>query len=279
MAVYAKYIELESDQKAVFNSNLKNKIIELKRICEVYLLQDEVTGVEIYGETLVAENPGKQLIVQNIDKNSDVFVSIQDYLMQTQTSEQARSVVSINSLSLSGTGSSYDLGTFNITLTIPEEYRQYKLFAVYRRAQDRTLHLVDNVQRTADGKQVFFPSTELGTYVLAASSNIQPRSDSGEIYGTIAGIDINAEILTYITFTVIGIFIVFLVVIIIVSVKRKRFLAKYNKAHKGALVKRGIDNIPKGNPAPASNPARPEERIPTEKVVRYKTRKSKKKLK
>ncbi|HHX49671.1 MAG TPA: hypothetical protein GX709_04705 [Clostridiales bacterium] len=279
MAVYAKYIELESDQKAVFNSNLKNKIIELKRICEVYLLQDEVTGVEIYGETLVAENPGKQLIVQNIDKNSEVFVSIQDYLMQTQTSEQARSVVSINSLSLSGTGSSYDLGTFNITLTIPEEYRQYKLFAVYRRAQDRTLHLVDNVQRTADGKQVFFPSTELGTYVLAASSNIQPRSDSGEIYGTIAGIDINAEILTYITFTVIGIFIVFLVVIIIVSVKRKRFLAKYNKAHKGALVKRGIDNIPKGNPAPASNPARPEERIPTEKVVRYKTRKSKKKLK
>ena len=199
MAVYAKYIELASDQKAVFNSNLKNKIVELKRICEVYLLQDNETGVKIYGETLVSENPGKQLEVESIDKNSEVFITTQDYLMQTQTSDKARSVISINTLSLSGTGSSYELGTFDITLTIPEEYRQYKLFAVYKRSPDRTLHVVENIQRTPDGKQIVFVSQELGTYVLAASSNIQPRSDSGEIYGTIGGIDIDAKILTYIT--------------------------------------------------------------------------------
>lgn len=279
MAVYAKYIELASDQKAVFNSNLKNKIVELKRICEVYLLQDNETGVKIYGETLVSENPGKQLEVESIDKNSEVFITTQDYLMQTQTSDKARSVISINTLSLSGTGSSYELGTFDITLTIPEEYRQYKLFAVYKRSPDRTLHVVENIQRTPDGKQIVFASQELGTYVLAASSNIQPRSDSGEIYGTIGGIDIDAKILTYITFAVIGIFVVFVAVMVLIGIRRHRFLAKYNKAHKGALVKRGIDKIPKGNPAPASNPARPEERVPTEKIVRYKTRKAKSKIK
>jgi len=66
---------------------------------------------------------------------------------------------------------------------------------------------------------------------------------------------------------------------VLIGIRRHRFLAKYNKAHKGALVKRGIDKIPKGNPAPASNPARPEERVPTEKIVRYKTRKAKNKIK
>lgn len=279
IAVYAKYIELASDQKAVFDSDLKNKITELKRICEVFLLQDNETGVKIYGDTLIAENPGKQLEVEIIGKDAEIYISTQEYLMQTQSSDKARSVVSVNTLSLSGTGSSYELGTFDVTLTIPQEYRQYKLFAVYRRSPDGTLSAIENVQRTPDGKQVVFASQELGTYVLASASNIQPRGESGKIYGTIGGIEINAEILTYITFAVIGIFVVFVVVLVLVVIRRKRFLAKYNKAHKGSLIKRGIENIPKGNTAPASNPARPEERIPTEKIVRYKVRKSKNKKK
>ena len=69
-------------------------------------------------------------------------------------------------------------------------------------------------------------------------------------------------------------FVVFVVIIMLVAIRRRNFLRAYNRDHKNALQRRGITRIPKGNAPPISNPARPEERVgDTRAVYHYGKRK------
>ncbi len=268
--VYNAYDSLSRDQKTVFKSNLYNKLIELKRICEVLLLQDESTGISIDGDKLVGETTGVMLEVVSYSPESELFIQAQTTLYNMLTANDPRKILSINRLALTGFGSQYDTGEVTITLPIPEDYQNYVYFAVYRLSADGTITPVSGVRRTPDGADVYFTSMQLDTYVLATSANVVVREDPAKIYGSIAGIEIDGTLLTYITYSVVGMFVIFVVIIILVALRRRKFLQSYNRDHKKALARRGITRIPKGNPPPPSNPARPEERVSHEHNVYYK---------
>ena len=263
--VYNAYQSLSNDQKAVFKSTLYTKLIELKRICEVYLLQDESTGISIDGDHLVGESLGVELEVVSYEKTTELFNNAQRTLYETVSEGNPRKIISINKLGLVGYGSQIDTGEITVTLPIPQEgetdYTQYVYFAVYRLSPDGTMSPVQNVMRARDGKSVYFTSTTLDTYVLATTANVVVREDPETIYGSVGGIEIDATLLTYITFAVVALFVVFVILMLLIALRRRRFLRSYNRDHKNSLVRRGITRIPKGNAPPPSNPARPEERV------------------
>lgn len=263
--VYNAYQSLSNDQKAVFSPNLFTKLLELKRICEVYRLQDEDTGISIDGDHLVGEGVGVMLEVVNYAETTELYINAQKTLYETVSEGNPRKIISINKLGMTGYGSQYDTGEIKITLPIPSEgetdYTQYVYFAVYRLSTDGTLSPVKDVMRSRDGKSVYFYSTQLDTYALATTANVVVREEPEKIYGSVAGIEIDATLLTYITFAVIAMFVVFVVIILLVAIRRRKFLRAYNRDHKNALQRRGITRIPKGNAPPISNPARPEERV------------------
>ena len=271
--VYNAYQSLSNDQKAVFKSTLYTKLVELKRICEVYLLQDEDTGISIDGDHLVGETIGVTLEVVNYAETTELFINAQKTLFETVSEGNPRKIISINKLGLTGYGSQYDTGEITITLPIPNEgetdYTQYVYFAVYRLSADGTLSPVKDVMRSRDGMSVYFTSTQLDTYVLATTANVVVREEPEKIYGSVGGIEIDATLLTYITFAVVAMFVVFVVIILLVALRRRKFLRAYNRDHKNALQRRGISRIPKGNAPPPSNPARPEERVGDTKAVYY----------
>ncbi len=274
--VYNEYQTLSNDQKAVFKSTLYTKLVELKRICEVYLLQDEDTGISIDGDHLVGESIGVMLEVLGYAESTELFANAQKTLYETVTEGNPRKIISINKLGLTGYGSQYDTGEITITLPIPNEgeidYTEYVYFAVYRLSTDGTLSPVSNVMRSRDGKSVYFTSTTLDTYVLATTANVVVREDPETIYGAIGGIEIDATLLTYITFAVVALFVVFVVLMLLIALRRRKFLRAYNRDHKNSLQRRGISRIPKGNAPPPSNPARPEERVGDTQAVYYRNR-------
>ncbi|MBO7156047.1 MAG: hypothetical protein J6V83_01445, partial [Clostridia bacterium] len=263
--LYNAYLSLSTDQKAVFKSNLLNKLLELKRICEVYLLQDEDTGISVDGDHLVGETAGLKLEVLNYAESTELFAQAQKTLYETVSPGKPRKIISINKLSFTGYGSQYDTGEIVVTLPIPTEgeidYTDYVYFAVYRLSADGTLSPVKDVMRARDGKSVYFTTTAVETYVLATTANVVVREEEEKIYGSIGGIEIDATLLTYITFSVVGMFVVFVIIMLLVALRRRKFLRAYNRDHKNSLVRKGITRIPKGNAPPPSNPARPEERV------------------
>ncbi len=276
--VYNHYQTLSTDQKAVFKPTLYTKLAELKRICEVYLLQDESTGVSIDGDKLVGEIAGVELEVVSYAQNSELFANAQKLLFETRSEGEPRKIVSIKKLGLKGDGAQFDTGEIQVTLPIPTEgeidYTEYVYFNVYRLSNDGgTLIPIEGVMRSRDGKSVYFYTTSLSTYVLATTANVVEREESEKIYGSIGGIEIDATLLTYITFAVVGMFVIFVVLMLIIALRRRSFLRAYNRDHKNALQRRGIKRIPKGNAPPRSNPARPEERVGDTSAVYFGSRK------
>lgn len=275
--VYNKYESLSNDQKSVFKSTLYNKLVELKRLCGVYRMQDEVSGVKIDGDSLGSMDDLGWLEVTVISSSSEKFKQAQDSLYSSYGTGEPTKVISIHQLTMEGYGSVFNTGDITITIPIPSDGEidyasDYVYFGIYRLESDGSIVPVSDMRIAPDGESVSFPSTSLGTYILATAGNVVPRPADTEVYGSIAGIEIDATILTYITFAVIGMFVIFVVVMIIIAVRRSRFLRAYNKDHKNSLARRGITRIPKGNPPPASNPARPEERVGHEGAVYYKSR-------
>ncbi len=275
--VYNKYESLSNDQKSVFKSTLYNKLVELKRLCGIYRMQDEVSGVKIDGDSLGSMDDLGWLEVTVISSSSEKFKQAQDSLYSSYGTGEPTKVISIHQLTMEGYGSVFNTGDITITIPIPSEGEidyasDYVYFGVYRLESDGSIVPVSGMRIAPDGLSVSFPSTSLGTYILATAGNVVPRPADTEVYGSIAGVEIDATLLTYITFAVIGMFVIFVVVMIIIAVRRGRFLRAYNKDHKNSLVRRGITRIPKGNPPPASNPARPEERVGHEGAVYYKNR-------
>ncbi len=246
LRVYNAYESLSTDQKSVFKDTLYTKLLELKRKCEVLLLQDESTGISIDGKDLAA---GVAIEVMSYAKTTELFNNAQLVLLETVGSDEA--IVSIHKLSLSGYGSQQNTGTVTITLPIPDEYYDYIYFSVYRLSSDGTLTPIRDTTISGDGRSVYFTDNKLDTYVLATRGNIRVREPSEKIYGKIGNIEVDGTLLSYITYVSVSLFAVLLVIMIIMGIKHKSFFRKYNKAYRNSLKARGLQSIPKGNaPAP-----------------------------
>ena len=268
--VYTQFYSLNGDQKTVFNPNLKNKLDELKRLVELYRMQDEGVGVEIVGDNIVMSGSSMQIVTTEISKTSETFNNAQLSLLENYDESAARSIICIKQVAVEGEGAQYKLGICNVTMAIPEEFYGYINYAVYKLYDDGTIVQIENAKLNPDAKSVTFQVVdELGKYILTTQANTTVRPQSEKIYGTIANIEIDAKLLTYITYTVCALFAIMIIIMVIIGLRRRKFFAQYNKDHKKSLLRRGITAIPKGNPPPASNPARPEERVRHEQQVRF----------
>ena len=252
LRVYNAYDSLSTDQKSVFRDTLYNKLLELKRKCEVLLLQDDSTGISIDGDDLAA---GAAIEVVSYEKSTELFNNAQLVLLETVGEDEA--IVTISKLSLSGYGSQQNTGTVTVTLPIPDQYYDYIYFSVYRLSSDGTLTPIQNSTISGDGKSVYFSDNQLDTYVLATRGNITVRPPSEKVYGKIGNLEIDGTLLSYITYVTVGMFVVLLVVMILMGLKRRGFFRKYNRAHKNSLKARGIKKIPKGNPPVTTYPNDP----------------------
>ncbi len=256
--VHNYFESLTVAQKGKLKSTLRAKLIEILRLCELMMLQDEVTGVGIYGDDLAG---GLQIEVTPFAKSTKKFIDAQRTLLDSFTSGQSRAIVSIHQLTLTGESSSIITGDIDITIPIPEDFTSYISFAVYRLNNDGTIVKVQNAEVAPDGKSISFGSTDLGTFILAANANIERVLEDTTFYGMIGNIVIDTQMLTYISIAVGALFGVTVLILVISALKRRSFLKKFNKSYKHSLVRRGIQSIPKGNPAPRRNPANPEERL------------------
>lgn len=261
LRVYDAYTDLLPDQKACFTATLYNKLVALKKSCETMLLQDEASGVYIDGNLA----PGAKIEVTTYANTVELFNNAQGTLLSTVDAEEPRTVVSIHKVSLTGAASQTATGTITVTLPIPEEYYNYVRFAVYRLSPDGTVSRVSGVTRDGNGMSVTFTANSLDTYILAMKANIEVTPPKAEIYGTVAGIEIDAKMLAYLAAATVGVFFVVILVVVITSVRRKRFLDHYNRQHKKSIYKKGIQQIPKGNNVPRANPYKPGDRVRTKK--------------
>lgn len=257
LRVYDAYNDMTTDQKSCFTTNLYTKLLALKKRCEILLLSDEETGVNLDAQFA----PGAKIKVETFSSDSEYFTNAQSALFSATTEDDARAVISIYRVSLTGAASQTATGDIIVNLPIPEDYRQYIRFAVYKLGADGTVTPIEGMKIEGDGKSVTFTSDELSTFVLAAKANIQANVNTEETYGTFLGLDLDVEMIR--TLAIIGgsLLVVIIIVVIIAGIRHKRFLNTYNRAYKSGIYRRGIQNIPKGNTVPRENPLNPEDRV------------------
>ncbi|MFA5448988.1 MAG: hypothetical protein WC292_00910, partial [Clostridia bacterium] len=256
--VYNAYDSMLGTQKEVFDTALYIKLIELKRRCEVLLLRDEETGIKIDGNDLT---PGVALDVLRYDKVSGFVNNVQQALLETVAEGTPRAIVHVSKLSLTDFGSQYNTGEITVTLPIPDDFQNYIEFAVYRLSSDGTIIPINKSVIDAYGRNVSFTTNSLDTYILAAGAIPEVRPPEQKIYGTISDVEIDATLLTYITYAAVGMFVVLLAVVVFITIRHRGFLKRYNRSYKRSLWKKGIDNVPKGNAPARTNPASLNEKM------------------
>ncbi|MDR0751550.1 MAG: hypothetical protein LBF12_03045 [Christensenellaceae bacterium] len=249
---YNVYTNLATTQKGVFDTALYTKLLELKRRCELLLLQDDASGVKISGDNL---SPGIALEILEYDNTSEYVLNAQKMLLSAMPSTSPRAVIYVKKLMLSDLGAQFNTGDIEISLNIPDEYKEYIKFGVYRLSSDGTASPIDNITIDAFGSTITFSSKSLDTYILAVHADVTVAPEEENVI-TILDIPIDYVMLTYITYVAAGLFGLALVVLIVVGLRQRAFVKKYDKNYKNSLVKRGLGAVPKGNPSPRSNPAK-----------------------
>ncbi|MGI6523515.1 MAG: hypothetical protein ACOX2Y_06555 [Christensenellales bacterium] len=256
LQVYDAYTDLSPDQKSAFATTLFNKLITLKRKCENLLLQDEESGVRVDGQLA----PGAKIEVTTYPNTIELYNNAQATILNSIPSDRPRTIVSIHKVGLTGAASQTETGEILVTIPIPDDYYNYVRFAVYRLSADGTVTEIKGVHIQGDGKSIQFSDDHLDTYILATRANIEVKETGRDIYGTLGDIQIDTQMLNYIAYSTIGVFTILIVVVVITSLRRRRFLNHYNKAHRKSLYKKGIQQIPKGNKPPREHPFK-EDRV------------------
>ena len=257
LKVYDAYCDLSPDQKSSFQTTLFNKLFTLKRKCENLLLQDEESGIKIDGNLA----PGAKIEVTTYENTVELYNNAQATILDTIENDAPRTVVSISKVELTGAASQTSTGEIIVSLPIPEDYYNYVRFAVYKLSPDGSVKRINGVEIQGDGKSVEFTANSLDTYILATKANIAVREINTDTYGTLAGIELDTKMLSYIAIAVIGIFVILIVVVVITGIRRRVFLNNYNREHRNSLYKKGIRNIPKGNKSARENPYKKGERV------------------
>ncbi len=264
MRVYNAYESMTTDQRAVFTSTLYTKLIEVKRLVELLLLQDESTGIYIEGNDL---SSGVAIAVETYADTTELVNNAQLSILENYVDGTARAIISVYKISLSGYGSQYDTGNITITLPISTDFQIYTKFAVYELSADGSISLIEGSMISADGTSVYFDTDSLGTFVLATNANLTYRDVNEEIYGVIGGIEIDGTLLTYITISAVALFVLLAILMIVVGVKNHWFLRTYNKAYKTSRRKRNTVRVPKGNNISLRNPAAPDEAVEYDRKI------------
>lgn len=243
LRVYDEYHDLTQDQKSCFISNLYNKLMDLKEACEVLLLSDRETGIVLDGDFA----PGATVAVTKYDSSTDTYQNAQNLLMNTVDAEQARAIVSIHRVALTGAYAQTVASDIVVNLPIPEEYRSYIEFAVYALADDGSMHKVSGSKIQPDGSTVQFSTPSLGTYVLCVKADIQKTETSTDTYGSILGIPLTATMIKYMLYIGAGLFGIIFIVCLIMGIRQRRFLNSYNRAYRNSVYRRHSRGVPKGN--------------------------------
>ncbi|MCR4660480.1 MAG: hypothetical protein K5765_00570 [Clostridia bacterium] len=244
LKVYNEYFNLTLDQRTCFESNLYNKIIDLKSACEALLLTDKTSGVKIDGD--VAE--GATISVDTLSNTSDTYKNAQELLVKNNDTETEPSyIVSIHRISLDGAYSQTTTGELTVTLPIPEDYRGYIYFSVYTLSDDGAMRKVEDSQITKDGESVVFKTESLSTYVLCTRADIKKTETTAGEYGTVLGLPLTTKMIRYLIYGGIALFGIVILVVVIMGIRHRRFLNSYNKAYRHSLYRKGVKGIPKGN--------------------------------
>ncbi len=262
MRVYNVYASLTADQKAVFKTRLYEKLAAVKSRCEELMLTTE-TGVKVEGEKLPE---GVRLVAEDVNKSTDDYVSIQEKIFSATTSNDARSVVLVRKVYLSGENSTNPTGTMTMTIEIPEgeddlgiEYRSYTVFAVYKYMSDGSVQKMSDTTIAPDGKSVSFTADSLGTYALVCNSSIKEKGEADKVYGYIGDIAVDSTMIVYIAIGAGVLFVILIVILIITGIRRRAFLQRYDEKYRYGLRAKGITRVPKGNKARARNPRNKKE--------------------
>lgn len=260
LRVYDDYNDLTSDQKAVFNTDLYNKLFTLKKDCEILLLTDADTGIRLDGDFA----PGAKVSVDSYKDTTEVYSNAQKALLSTVDSNSERAVVSVNRISLVGASSQTSTGEISVVLPIPDDYQQYIRFTVYKLSQEGTVSEMDDVIIAGDGKSVSFTSSELATFVLATKANVEGVVPSEGVYGTLLGLELDTIMIRNMVIVGGALFGIVIIVVIIAGIRHKSFLNSYNRAYRSSIYRRGVQRIPKGNALPRPNPLKTSERVKTQ---------------
>ena len=261
LQVFNLYENLSDDQKNCFATNLYTKILALKKRCEILLLSDEDTGISLDAKF----SSNAKVKVETFSRESEYYTNAQTAILNTVGEKEARAIVSIYNISIKGAASQTETGEVTVNMPIPEEYRQYIKFAVYKMGVDGTITKIDNMQIEGDGRSVTFTTDELATFVLAVKANIQSGASSEDSYGTILGLDLDVKMIRNIAIVGASLFGLVIVIVVIAAIRNKRFLNTYNRAYKSSIYRRGIQRIPKGNTTPRQNPLKNGDRVRTQR--------------
>ena len=260
LRVYDDYNDLTSNQKSCFATNLFNKLTALKKSCEILLLTDEETGIKLDGDFA----PGAKIGVNAFSEKTEIYSNAQKAILSSVSGDGARAVVSVNRISLEGAASQTSTGEISVVLPIPEEYRKYIKFSVYKLSEDGSVTEINDVIIAGDGKSVSFTSKELSTFVLATKANIEGNVPNEGVYGTLLGLELDVVMIRNLAIIGAAIFVIVIVVVVIAGVRHKKFLNSYNRAYRSSIYRRGVQRIPKGNTLPRVNPLNIKERVKTQ---------------
>lgn len=261
LTVFDQYNNLTVDQKACFDNRLYTKLLDLKRKCEIMLLTDPDTGIAIDGNFA----PGAKIKITEYKPTDETYVNSQSAIMSVLTANDPRAIVSINRIDLTDAASQTATGKVTVTLPIPEDWQQYIKFAIYKVTDDGTVSAIEKTEIQGDGKSIVFTSDELSTFVLCAKANIQATNIKDDVFGTLLGLEMDVRMIRNLVIVGAFIFGIVIIVVIIAGVRHKKFLNSYNRAYRSSRYRKGIQEIPRGNTYPRSNPLKQEERVVTPK--------------
>jgi len=259
LSVFDSYNNLTTEQKACFDTDLYNKLLTIKKKCETLLLIDSDTGISIDGNLA----PGARIKVVEYEKSSEYFMNAQSSILGAIPNTEARAIISINQITIDGAASQTTTGNIKVVLPIPTEWQEYITFNVYKYSTDGTITKIENNITEGDGKSVWFFNNGLATFVLCAKANIDITDSDDGSFGTLLGLKLDVTMVK--NLSIIGgvLFGVMILIIIIAGIRRKRFLNTYNRAYRASRYRKGIQEIPKKNTMPRTNPLKEEERVKT----------------
>jgi hypothetical protein len=249
---FDEYSTLNNSQRTMFGQALFNKLVTLRRVSELLLLTDPESGISIEGPNL-AGNAALQ--VTEIAKTSGRVQSAQETLRQTLPPTAPRSIVYVKDFRLTDLGAQFTTGEITVHMPIPRDFQNFRFFAVYILTVEGTIMQVNNVMVDKTGESISFKTTGMNTFILAVDAVIESNPHADRIiYGKVGDIEVDGILLIYITYAVSALFVVLIAIVVFLGLRHRAFLKKYNRAYKHSLERRGIHNVPKGNPEARSNP-------------------------
>ncbi len=243
LRVWDEFYELTEEQWACFSANLENKLVDLKKACEVLMLYDKDTGIQIYGD--FAE--GARVRVTQYTSDTTTYRNAESLLLSTV---ENTAIVSIYRVGTYGASSQTVAGNAEIEMPIAEAYRDYIDFLVYSLSDDGSMTLLGGTKVQPDGETILIPVGDGefgGTYVLCVKAAVEHTETKENVYGTLLGLELDTTMIKYLLYAGGALFAIVLVVCIILGIRHRRFLNSYNRAYRNSIYKKSSTGVPKGN--------------------------------